>query len=154
MGIMYKLKPFLPKPALLKIYYAIIHPYLLYALPVGDPHIQPLCPNYVSYRKKAIKLICDGKKSDHVTPYYSKPNILKLQNLYKHEVAKIVFRFSRDNLPPTLQHLFAKTSETFFCCTRSSTNIYNLYIPRYTTTRLQKSIKYQGVKIWDKISPN
>ena len=66
--------------------------------------------------------------------------------MYKHEVAKIVFRFSRDNLPPKLQHLFSKTSEISFRNTTSSTNIYNLRIPRYTTTRLQKSVKYQGEK--------
>ena len=105
-------------------------------------------------QNKAIRLTCDSKKSDRVTPYNSKLNILKLQDLYKHEVAKIVFRFSRDNLLPTLQHLFSKTSEISFRNTRSSTNVYNLYIPRYTTTRLQKSIKYQGVKVWNKISPN
>ena len=30
-------------------------------------------------------------------------------------------------------------------------NKNNLYTPRYHTARLQKSIKYQGVKIWNKI---
>ena len=105
--------------------------------------------------KKAIKLICDGKKSDHITSYYSKLNVLNLQNLYKHEITKIAFWFSRDNLPPTLQHLFSKTSEIIsFRNTKSSTNIYNLYIPRYTTSRIQKSIKYQRVKIWNKVLPN
>ena len=34
-GIMYKLKHFLPKLVLLKLYYAIIHPYFLYALPAS-----------------------------------------------------------------------------------------------------------------------
>ena len=55
---------------------------------------------------KAIKLICDGKKSDHVTPYYSKLNILEFQDLYENEVVKIAFRFSRNNLLASLQHLF------------------------------------------------
>ena len=116
-------------------------------------HISNMSKSYI-LQNKAIKLICDGKKSDHETRYYSKLNILKLQNLCKYEVAKIVFRFSQDNFPPTLQCLFSKTSEIFFRNTRSSTNIYNLYILRYMTTRLQKSIKYQGVKIWNKVSPN
>ena len=129
-GIIYKLKHFLPKLALLKIYYAVIHPYFPYAFALlawGSTY-----PTYMSklciLQNKAIKPIYDGKKSDHVTPYYSKLNILKLQDLYKHEVAKIVFRFSRGNLSPTPQHLFSKTSEIFFRNTRFSTNIYNLYI--------------------------
>ena len=89
-------------------------------------------------QNKALKLVCDGKKSDHVTPYYSTLNISKLQDLYKHEVVKTVFRFSRDNLTPTLQHLFSKTSEISFRNTRYPANIFNLYIPRYTTIRFQK----------------
>ena len=36
-----------------------------------------------------------------LTLYYSKLKILKLQDLYKHELAKIDFWFSYDNLPPT-----------------------------------------------------
>ena len=141
----------------------------------GDPHIQHTLPVWGStypifmsklcvLQNKAIKLICDGKKSDHVTSYYSKLNILKLQDLYKHEVAKIVFQFSRDNLPLTLQHLFSKTSEILFRNTRSSTNIYNLQqctlisstniYNLQQSTRLQKSIKYKGVKIQNKISLN
>ena len=153
-AITYKLKPFLSKPALLKIYYAVIHPYLLYALPAWGSTYPTYMSKLCILQNKAIKLICDGKKSNRVTPNYSKLNTLKLQDFYKHEVAKMVFRFLRDNLRPTLQHLFSKTSEISFRYTRCSTNIYNLCIPRYTTTRLQKSIKYQGVKIWNKISPN
>ena len=104
-------------------------------------------------QNKAIKLICDGKKSDHIISYHSKLNISKPQDLYKHEVSKIVFRFTRDNLPPTLQHLFFKTSKISIRNTRSSTNIYNLYVFQYTTTRFLKRIKYQGLKIWNQISP-
>ena len=33
----------------------------------------------------------------------------------------------------------------------STANNPTLYIPLYKTTRLQKSIRYQGVKIWNKI---
>ena len=89
-------------------------------------------------QNKAIKFICTGKKSDHVIHYYFKLNDIKTSRFIQHKAAKIVFRFSRDNLSLTLQHLFSKTSEISSCNTRSSTNIYNLCIPQYTTTRLPK----------------
>ena len=119
---------------------------------LGDPHIQLLCPNYVPYKTKLLNLSVMAKKSDHVTPYYSKLNTLRLQDLHKHKVAKMVFWFSRHNLTPSIQHLFSKTSKISSFNTRSSTNIYILNIPQYTTTRLRKSIKYQGIKIWNKIA--
>ena len=58
----------------------------------------------LSQQNKAIKLISDNnkKKKDQKTTYYFKLNTLKLQHLNKFDVAKIVFRFSRDNLAPTL----------------------------------------------------
>ena len=152
--LMYKLKPFLPKSALLKIYYAINHRNLLYALPAQESTYPIYMSKLCILQNKAIKVICDCKKLDHVTFYNCELNILKLQDLYKHEVVKIAFRFSRYNLPPALQHRFSKTSEISFRNTRSSTKIYKLYTPRYTTTQLQKSVKYQGVKNWNKTSTN
>ena len=57
-GVIYKLKPFLLKSALFKIYYGIIHPYHLYALPAWGStyptHMSKLC----ILQNKAIKLIC------------------------------------------------------------------------------------------------
>ena len=91
-----------------------------------DPHIQTLCPNHVPYKTKQLTF-ADGKTSDHVNPYSSKLNILQLQYVCKHEVAKIVFWFLRDNLFSTPQHLFFKTSKISSCNTRSSVNIYNLH---------------------------
>ena len=134
LGIMCKVKPFLPKLALLKICYAIIHSYLLYALSARVYTYPTYSSKLCTLQNKTITLICYDKKSDHVTPYLSKLNTLKLQGLYKHEVAKIVFGFSRDNFPPSFQHLFSKTSETSFCYLRSSTIIYELYI--YTDIQL------------------
>ena len=139
-GIMYELKPFLPNSALLKVYHAIIHSYRLYALAAWGSTYPTYMSKLCILQNKTIKVIIHGKKSDHVTPYHSKLNTLKRQDLYEHEVVKIVFRFSRDNLPPKVQHLFSKASKISFRNPRSSTDIYNLYIPQYTNTWLQKSI--------------
>ena len=65
---MYKFKPFLPKPAFLKTCYAIMHPYLLYALPAWGSTYPTYTSKLCILQNKAIKLICEGKKSDHVTP--------------------------------------------------------------------------------------
>ena len=79
---MYKIKPSLPKSALLKICYAIIHLYLLFTLPAWGSTYSTYMSKLCILPNKAItgKLICDGSKSDHVTPYYSKLDMLKLQD--------------------------------------------------------------------------
>ena len=90
---------------------------------------------------------------DHATPFYSKLKILKIPELYKHEVTKLIFHHYHQRLPPLLSNLYIKTNQVSQKCTRSSSTANNptLYIPLYKTTRLQKSIRYQGVKIWNKI---
>ena len=56
-----------------------------------------------------------------------------------------------NTLPQSFSDFYAKVSDISGRTTRSSGNRYNLYILRYNTNRLQRSIKYQGVKIWNSI---
>ena len=91
---------------------------------------------------------------EHAIPFYSKLKIQKISELYKHEVAKLEFHHHHQRLPPLLSSLFAKTKQVSQKSTRLSSTANNptLYIPLYKTIRLQKSIRYQGVKTWNEIS--
>ena len=73
-GIMHRLKPFLSKSFLPKRYYARIHQCFLYALPAWVAAYLTYMSKLCILQNKANKLICDGKKLDHVTPYYYKLN--------------------------------------------------------------------------------
>ena len=57
---------------------------------------------------------------DHATPFYSKPKIQKIPELYKHEVAKLAFHHYHRRLPPLLSNLYIKTIQVSQKCTRSS----------------------------------
>ena len=86
---------------------------------------------------------------DHATPFYSKLKVLKIPELYNFEVAKLVFHHHHQRLPPLFLNLFTKTNQGSkkSIRLRSTANNSTLYISLYKTTRLQKSIWYQGVKI-------
>ena len=47
---------------------------------------------------------------------------------------------------------FCQTVEYSSRVTRQSSDNSNLYIQRYQTNKLQRCIKYQGVKVWNSIS--
>ena len=83
------------------------------------------------------------------TPFHSNLKILKL------ETAKLVFRHLQNNLTPLILSLFIKTNDISVRHTRFSNpfNSLNLYIPKYHSarSRLQRCIRYQGVKIWNDI---
>ena len=129
----------------------MVHSHLLYGLVVWGSTFPSYLKKLNSIQNKAVKLIGGVNYLDRATPYYSKLNILKLPDLYKLETAKFVFRFMHNTLPQSFSESFVKASEISSRTTRSSGNRHSLYIPRYSIISLQKSIKYQGVKIWNSI---
>lgn len=154
-GILSKLKHFLPKTALLKIYYAIIHPHILYGLPVWGSTFSSYLNKLNTLQNKAVKTIDGGSYLDHATPCYSHLKILKISELFKLEVAKLISLHYSKNLPPLLSNLFVPTNQISSRSTRASSHEnLSLYMPRFKTARLQRSIKYQGVKIWNEIPPS
>ena len=151
LAILFKLKPVLPQNALLKLYYAMVHPYLIYGLVAWGSTFPSYIEKLNILQNKAVKLIGGGNYLDRATPYYSKLNILKLPDLYKLEIAKFVHRFMHNTLPQSFSNFFAKVGQVNTRTTRSSSNPNNLYIPCYKSNRIQRSIKYQGVKVWNSI---
>ena len=154
LGILYTLKTIPPQNALLKLYYSMVHSHFLYGLVVWGSTFPSYLKKLNSIQNKAVKLIGRGNYLNRATPYYSKLNILKLPDLYKFETAKFVYRFMHNTLSQSFSDFFVEASEISGRTTRSSGNCHSLYIPRYNTNRLQRSIKYQGVKIWNSIPFN
>ena len=149
---MTKLNHFMPKNVLLKIYYSFIHPHLIYGVSIWGATFPSYRKKLQTLQNKAIKLIGGGSYRDKATPFYSKLKILKLQDLFKFEIGKLAYSYFQNKLPQQLSNPFKLTSQTSQYNTRSSQKSKNcLYIPRYRTQHLQKSIKYQEVKIWNDI---
>ena len=153
-GIIIKLKSFLPPSALLKLYYALVHPHLLYGLLVWGATYTSCLAKLCTLQNKVVRHIGGGSYREHSTPYYSSLKILKLPDLLKLETAKLVFRHLQNALPLLISNLFIKTSDISVRRTRSSnpSNSLSLYIPKYQTARFQRCIRYQGVKIWNDIT--
>ena len=107
-------------------------------------------------QNKAVKIVGGGKIFDRATPFYTKLNISKLQDLYTIEIAKLTYNFIHQPnlLPKVLSDIFIKATSVSQRQIRSSiAHINLLYIPRYRSNKLQRSLKYQGVKVWNSIPP-
>ena len=152
-GILYRLKAVLPREALCKIYFALFHPHLLYGLVAWGSTFPTYMSKLESLQNKAVKIIGGGTTRESPTPFYGQLKILKLTDLYKFEIAKLVHDFLHDKLPSSsvFSHLFQKSLQISHRFTRSSSNKNKLHIPLYRTNRLQRSIRYQGVSVWNSI---
>ena len=97
-------------------------------------------------QNKTMRVINNMQWSSNADPLFRKNKILKLEDLVKLETSKLIFNFDRCKLPNSFTKYFQKISQNHSRVTRSSDNNM-LYLPRYRTNRLQRSLKYRGVKI-------
>ena len=149
-GIMCKLKHIVPLRILIRLYYAFFHSHLLYGLLVWSA----TCTSYLQpiniLQNKALRIISNKQRWTNSTILYSGLKILKFQDLIKLEIAKFTFSYDNCQLPPIFVNYLLKISQIHSRSTRFSDKNF-LYLPRYSTNRLQKSIKFRGVKIWNEI---
>ena len=153
-GIISKIRHYLPETALLKIYYALIHSHLLYGLIIWGSTFPTYFQKLITLQNKAVKFICAAKFCDNSSPYYKRLKILKLKDLYKLEVGKFIHSNFKKMLPKNLSNYFILTSQISEKNTRlNEKSKKTLHISFCKTSRLQRCIrvKYQEVKIWNEI---
>ena len=73
--------------------------------------------------------------------------------MYYFEIAKIMHQYSIKHLPICFISFFTQTS-SIHNRSITSNNRNDLYLPHFLSSRCQRSIKIQGAKIWNSISPH
>ena len=94
-----------------------------------------LCGNFLVHVDQMLKL-------------YAKLKILKLNDIYTLQIAKLMHKFKHDCLPSVFNYLFTKLDNIHSYNTRQKT-AQEYIVPRKRLAIAQKSLAYIGVKIWD-----
>ena len=91
-------------------------------------------------QKRAIRIITNARYTDSSNPLYFKLNILKLEDLFNHECAKLMHLSNNGRLPLHVnqQLNFKKVSTVPSHPTRKANAIH---IPRFPTAKCQRSFK-------------
>ena len=108
-GFICKLKFVLPKDALIKLFYALFHPHLLYGLVTWGSTYPTYLMKISTLQNKVVKLIGGGAFQDRATPFEYKLNIPKLTDLYKIEISKLMYNIV--HRPRHLPNNFSKYIE-------------------------------------------
>ena len=85
-----------------------------------------------------------------LSPVYDKLKLLKLNNIYKLEVSKLMYKFISKSLPICFNEYFVLLSKVHFYSTRFVTGD-NYSLTRFNTSHSQRSIRYQEPKIWNEL---
>ena len=81
-GIMSKLKNYVPTHALFKLYYTLVHSHLLYGLIVWGNIYPTYISKLIALQNKALRIVTKSGWYQNLLPLYQKFNLLNLQNLH------------------------------------------------------------------------
>ena len=98
-GILHKTKSFLPAYILRKLYYAFIHTHLNFGLLIWSATPKSNLSKLIRNQNKVIRLLASADWKTHAPPLYCKLNILSLNKLTTHVIAKFMHKHYLGKLP-------------------------------------------------------
>ena len=127
----------------------MIHSDIFYGIVILDSAFKTHLEKLSVLQNKALRIVERDNWSDSPSQYYVKLNILKLVDLYKFEIAKLMHQLVNNKLPPQFSSLFYSYESATLANNELASMEHGLYILRFRTKRLPNSSKYHGVKIWN-----
>ena len=145
-GVITKLKHFLPISTLLTIYKSLLLPHINYAITSwGSANITHL-DRLLKFQKKALRAAC---KTHYLHPSLSlfiSTKTLNIFDLFEKNIATFMFNFQNGNVPIVFNQLF-RTFESVH--NHNTRNKDNLYISKKRTNTAKQSISYTDSKVWN-----
>ena len=137
----------LPLDSLRTLYYALIHPHLIYGLLAwGNANLNLLHKTDI-LQKRALRTIHNKKYNSHTEPLYKHSGILKISHLYQLEVMLFMHDYTRDNLPTSFQNVFRVNREVHGIYETRQAHLF--YIPWTKSRFVDKLPLFHFPKIWN-----
>ena len=89
-GILTKLKSFIPQQTLLQLYHSLVDSHLTYGFTIWSSTHTTYLQKLQNLQNKALKVVCNVPFLSSAKPLYKKLNIMMIHDTYRHEVAKFV----------------------------------------------------------------
>ena len=106
-GILNRLKRFLPKSVLKTIYNSTILPHLQYCILCWGKNISRLR----KLQKKAIRIISISKYNAHTEPLFKCLNLLKLDDIFTYFSLKFYYKYCSQTLPAYFLNMFKRNTD-------------------------------------------
>ena len=151
-GVVARLRHFVPRTTLLNIYQSLILPHLTYGLAAWGQAAKTHLKKILVLQKRALRLMYFSEPRAHAVPLFISSKILPLQMLYAEKVSSIMFDVSCMNAPSNICDFFTKANSKHRHETRSSSS-GNYYVQTSRLNLNQDSFSRFGAKLWNAI-PN
>ena len=157
-GIMFKIKSFLPMAARLQIFHSFVQSHINYCSLVWGFASKSNIESIFTIQKKSIRAIMpgfvnyfykDGIVPEHTKPFFAKYNILTVQGVIVKNTLIFMQKIHKypSNLPLSLRETIADDSPTH----GSTYETCQEWLTRYNIYKQQKSIFYKGPMLYIQI---
>ena len=150
------------------LYYSLVYPHLNYVIEVWGSADATYLDRILILQKRIVRMLThnDIRQQDYSfppsDPLFLKLEILKVQDIFKLNIAKFIYKCLNKNIPINFHKWFTLTTQIHNYNTRSKfigndtlINTKNIFIQTARTSHYGlKKIKVQGAKIWNKLPPN
>ena len=153
LGILARLRHFVPSSTLLNIYKSLIQPYINYGLAVWGQAAQSNLNTILILQKRALRLINFAPFRSHAVPLFDLYNVLPLNFLYIKSICTIMHDVYNNKAPRNISSLFTLASDAHHYKTRFS-QASTFAIQNSRTKQRIRSFSCSGAKAWNCIPLN
>lgn len=149
-GILSKVNSFLPRSILVMLYYALVHPYYMYAIEVWFNSPDYIKNRLIVLHKRALRVLTCSHYLAHSAPLYKTLGMLTLDNLFKLRIGIYMYKtLNIQTFNPVLRDFVDSNTDQHIYLTRNSSCIT---LPRYMKSKSQSCIFYVASSLWNSVS--
>ena len=124
---MKQVKHIIPVQCLKSLYHTLVNSHLSYGILAWGNANKTSLKRTITLQKRAIRIVNDAKYNSHTEPLFKRNRILKLTDLYEHQVVLFMSEFINNTLPASFDNTF----------------LFNINMPNARRTR-QSELVYEA----------
>jgi len=146
-GILYKLKYFVPEKILFSLYCTLILPHINYCVLVWGNAAKKYLEKIYKLQKKALRIVSDSNYRSHSAPLFKRYNQLNVYDIYKLDRIIFMYKHFHNQLPVAFNTFFTKHVHVY-----QTRNTDNYILPKTKTKFALKSVRNTGPNQWNTLS--
>ncbi len=146
-GVLNKVKSFLPSTTMKQLYSTLILPYLNYGLLLWGNVIHTYMNKVLTIQKRAIRIISNSSYFSSTKPLFIKYSLLNIYEMYQKDVVIFMYKFKNRLLPQSFDKCFTANMDIHNYDTRMKEN-FKSHVSKI------KTVFTSGPKLWNSLSDN
>ena len=150
-GILYRVKHFLPEMALLNLYNTLFLSHINYGITAWGSACNADKEKLHILQKRALRAVSNSEYRSASNPLFIKYSQLKITDLCQLDIGIFMYKYCNNMLPSTFDNMFTMNANNHTYATRYASDFE---FPNIRLEFCEKSISYRGVKQWNNIPPH